>query len=240
MFDFVVVCHLPFRNMLALYILAEGLLGKQKSRYQIDMECHKRIGFDREVTMRKVVTIFVLLMLSVYAIGCSQTQPAEQTTPSGTSATSLTITSDAFADGKNIPVKYTCHGQNISPALNWSGSPAGTTSFALIMDDFDAVYTHWVVYNLPPEANGLPEAVPKDEELVNGGLQGKIGSGGIDYPIGYFGPCPPQGSLHHYRFTLYALDTSLDLTSGASKDKVMQAMQGHILAQGQLIGVYQR
>jgi Raf kinase inhibitor-like YbhB/YbcL family protein len=86
----------------------------------------------------------------------------------------------------------------------------------------------------------LPEAVPKDDKLASGALQGKIGSGGIGYPIGYFGPCPPKGSPHHYRFILYALDKSLDLAAGASKDQVLEAMQGHILAQSQLVGLYQR
>jgi Raf kinase inhibitor-like YbhB/YbcL family protein len=108
------------------------------------------------------------------------------------------------------------------------------------MDDPDAAYTHWVIFNLPPDARGLPEAVPKDDKLASGALQGKIGSGGIGYPFGYFGPCPPKGPPHHYRFTLYALDTSLDLAAGASKEQVLQAMEGHILAQSQLIGVYQR
>jgi len=188
--------------------------------------------------MLKTVTVFLLVTLSILIIGCGRGEPSEEAAP--TESISLTITSPVFADGGNIPVEYTCHGQNISPALNWSGSPAGTASFALIMDDPDAAYTHWVAYNLPSDLNGLPEALPKDEELASGGLQGKIGSGGIGYPTGYFGPCPPKDSLHHYRFTLYALDTSLDLAAGASKDEVMQAMAGHILAQGQLVGVYQR
>jgi len=107
------------------------------------------------------------------------------------------------------------------------------------MDDPDAVYTHWVIYNLPADSNGLPEAVPKDEQLANGALQGKIGSGGIGYPTGYFGPCPPKGPAHHYRFTLYALDTSLNLAAGASKAQLLQAIEGHIIGQGQLVGLYQ-
>ncbi len=190
--------------------------------------------------MLRAITLFTALVLSICVIGCAPTTPAEEATPAISEQNTMTITSTAFADGESIQVKYTCHGQNISPALDWSGSPGDTASFALIMDDPDAAYTHWVVYNLPPDLNGLPEAVPKDEELEIGGKQGKIGSGGIGYPTGYFGPCPPQDSLHHYRFILYALDTSLDLAAGASKDEVMQAMEGHILAQGELTGVYQR
>jgi len=184
------------------------------------------------------ISIFFLVCLA--ALSCAQSATPEGTVPPDSGQAALMITSTAFTNGADIPIKYTCHGQNISPALNWSGSPAGTASFALIMDDTDAVYTHWVIFNLPPDARGLPEAVPKDETLANGALQGKTGSGGIGYPTGYFGPCPPKGSPHHYRFTVYALDTLLDLAAGASKDQLLQAMQGHILGQAQLVGIYQR
>jgi Raf kinase inhibitor-like YbhB/YbcL family protein len=196
--------------------------------------------------MKKVGILFIgLLFILVAVAGCARTgletmTPPEQTAPPLTGDMSFTLTSTAFADGAEIPVKYSCNGQNISPALDWSGSPAGTASFALIMDDLDAVYTHWVIFNLPPDIQGLPEAVPKDEELADGALQGKTGSGGVGYPTGYFGPCPPKGPPHHYRFTLYALDTLLDLTAGASKAELLQAIQGHILGQTQLIGIYQR
>ncbi|MCJ7515907.1 MAG: YbhB/YbcL family Raf kinase inhibitor-like protein [Dehalococcoidia bacterium] len=191
--------------------------------------------------MRKIGLLSSSLFLVLAAIaGCAKQTPPEETAPPDSGNVAFVITSPAFADGANIPVEYTCNGQNISPELNWAQTPAGTASFALIMDDPDAVYTHWVIFNLPPDASGLPEAVPKDDKLANAALQGKIGSGGIGYPTGYFGPCPPKGSPHHYRFTLYALDTSLDLTAGASKEQVLQAMDGHILGQAQLVGLYQR
>jgi Raf kinase inhibitor-like YbhB/YbcL family protein len=190
--------------------------------------------------MWKVGLLFTGLALILAAVaGCSQPKPPEEVQPAA-DTTSFAITSPAFADGAEIPLKYTCHGQNVSPQLDWSQGPVGTASFALIMDDLDAVYTHWVIFNLPPDAYGLPEAVPKDNELASGALQGKIGSGGVGYPIGYFGPCPPQGSPHRYRFTLYALDTMLDLAAGASKEQVLQAMEGHVLGQAQLIGIYQK
>jgi len=191
--------------------------------------------------MKKVgsLLIGILLLASLAGISCAkQTTPVE-TVPLDSGRATLSITSTAFAGGADIPVKYTCQGQNISPELSWSGAPDGTASFALIMDDPDAVYTHWVIYNLPADSNGLPEAVPKDEQLANGALQGKIGSGGIGYPTGYFGPCPPKGPAHHYRFTLYALDTSLNLAPGASKAQLLQAIEGHIIGQGQLVGLYQ-
>ncbi len=191
--------------------------------------------------MKNIGILFVGFLLIVPAvIGCAQPMLPEEAAPPAGEEIPLAITSPAFTEGSKIPVKYTCNGQNISPALNWAQVPAGTASFALIMDDPDAAYTHWVIYNLPPDANGLPEAVPKDDKLASGALQGKIGSGEIDYPTGYFGPCPPKGSPHHYRFTLYALDTSLDLTAGASKEQLLQAMKGHILVQSQLVGLYQR
>ncbi len=184
--------------------------------------------------MLKIGLLFTgLVLISAAFIGCTQPPPAGK-------ETTFTITSSAFANGASIPVKYTCNGQNISPALNWSVSPASTASFALIMYDPDAAYTHWVIFNLPPDNQGLPEAVPKDDRLANGALQGKIGSGGPGYPTGYMGPCPPKGGPHHYQFTLYALDKYLDLSAGAAKDQVLQAMEGHILGQAQLVGLYQR
>jgi len=121
----------------------------------------------------------------------------------------------------------------------WREPPASTRSFTLIMDDPDApigVFTHWVLFNLPADSRELPEAVPAQSQLSNGAFQGKNDFG----KIGYGGPCPPPGSPHRYRFTLYALEQPLDLKPGASKKQVLQAMQGHILAQGQLTGLYQR
>src|SRR4030042_3491445 len=191
--------------------------------------------------MRIVGLLFLSLLLitSLTIGGCAI--PATPEASPVASNTGFAITSSAFAEGAEIPVKYSCDGENVAPPLDWNQVPAGTASFALIMDNPDAGnYTHWVIFNLPLDARGLPEAVPKDERLTNGALQGKIASGGIGYPVGYFGPCPFKGSSHHYRFTLYALDTSLDLAAGTSKEQVLQAMEGHILAQSQLIGIYQR
>jgi Raf kinase inhibitor-like YbhB/YbcL family protein len=151
----------------------------------------------------------------------------------------LTVSSSAFQEGSKIPAKYTCEGQDVSPALTWGEPPAGTQSFALIVDDPDApggVFTHWVVFNLPADSRGLPEAVPAQAQLPDGSVQGKNDFG----KLGYGGPCPPPGRPHRYQFTLYALDQSLDLKAGAAKKPVIDAMQGHILAQGRLTGTYQR
>ncbi len=151
----------------------------------------------------------------------------------------LSITSTAFQDGARIDSRYTCDGQDISPPLAWSKPPEGTKSLALIMDDPDApmgVFTHWVIFNIPPDTQQFPEAVPTQPQLPSGAVQGKNDFG----KTGYGGPCPPPGRPHRYRFTLYALDQPLSLPAGATKKQVLQAMEGHILAQGQLTGIYQR
>ena len=150
----------------------------------------------------------------------------------------LTITSTAFAAGKPIPADYSCDGKGISPPLAWSGAPAGTQAFALIMDDPDApsgTYVHWVIYNVPAASQGLSEGIPGDAKLVDGTLQGSNSS----RRTGYAGPCPPSGT-HRYFIKLYALDTNLELASGASKEQLLKAMQGHVLAQGDLMGTYSR
>jgi hypothetical protein len=138
-----------------------------------------------------------------------------------------------------IPGKFTCDGEEISPQLAWSAPPAGTASFALLVTDPDAprgVFTHWVLYNLPATTRSLPEGVATRGELSDGSRQGRNGFGGF----GYGGPCPPGGSPHHYIFTLYALDTRLNLPAGATRAQVEEAMQGHTLARGELIGLYRR
>lgn len=151
----------------------------------------------------------------------------------------ISLSSLAFKEGERIPTKYTCEGQDVSPPLSWNQIPPKTQALALIMDDPDApigVFTHWVIFNLPPDSRGLAEAVPVEKQLPSGALQGKNDFG----KIGCGGPCPPSGSPHHYRFTLYALDKRLDLTAGVSKKQALEAMEGHIIAQSQVIGIYQR
>jgi Raf kinase inhibitor-like YbhB/YbcL family protein len=189
--------------------------------------------------MRRIALLAVsLLALILLAIaGCAR--PAVQEEPIVPQDTALMLTSPAFTSGGEIPVKYSCDGQSISLPLDWGAGPPGTAAFSLILEDPDAPvknFTHWVIFNLPPDTTGLPEALPRDGTLASGALQGKNGGGGI----GYIGPCPPKGPAHHYVFNLYALDKSLDLAAGATKDQVRQAMQGHILAETILVGTYQR
>jgi len=148
------------------------------------------------------------------------------------------VASSAFAQGEPIPVRFTCDGDDISPPLAWGDPPEGTASFALINDDPDApagTWVHWVLYNLPADARSLTEAVPSDAELPDGSLHGQNSW----RRLGYGGPCPPR-STHRYFFKLYALDTTLDLASGANKEAVLRAMEGHILGQAELMGVYSR
>jgi Raf kinase inhibitor-like YbhB/YbcL family protein len=149
------------------------------------------------------------------------------------------ISSTSFQNGGNIPKKFTCDGADVSPQLSWTDPPAGAQSFALIADDPDApvgTWTHWVLFDLPAQAISLPEGVAKTDELSNGGRQGRN-----DFrKIGYGGPCPPPGKPHRYFFKLYALDKKLDLKPGASKQEVERAMQGHVVAQAELMGKYQR
>ena len=148
------------------------------------------------------------------------------------------FTSTAFNNEERIPTKYTCDGQNVSPPLQWSAAPQDTKSFALICDDPDApggTWVHWVLYNIPGSTRALPEAIPSDAILADDSRHGKNSWGRLDYG----GPCPPSGT-HRYFFNLYALDKMLDLSSGASKDQVRHAMQGHVLAQAQLMGKYSR
>ena len=150
----------------------------------------------------------------------------------------LSISSTAFAPGNPIPVDYSCKGRNISPALAWAGAPAGTASFALIVDDPDApsgTFVHWVIYNIPSASKGLPEAVATAPTLPDGTLQGRNGAGSQHYE----GPCPPSGT-HRYFFKLYALDAKLDLKAGATAVQLLQAMQSHILAQGELMGTFSK
>lgn len=150
----------------------------------------------------------------------------------------LKIFSSAFEDGGMIPSKYTCDGIDVSPPLSWSGLPEGTKSIAIINDDPDApmgTWVHWVIYNIPPAAKGLPEDIKRLERLPDGTLQGKNSWG----RIGYGGPCPPSG-IHRYFFKIYALDKMLNLKPGATKEELLSAMKGHILAQAQFYGKYTR
>jgi Raf kinase inhibitor-like YbhB/YbcL family protein len=150
----------------------------------------------------------------------------------------LTVVSE-FAMNAAMPPKYAACGDNVSPPLSWSKVPTGTKSIAVLCDDPDAPrgdWVHWVLFNLPPETTKLEAGVPKQAKLPSGAIQGVN-----DFPgTGYDGPYPPPGKPHRYFFKVFALDTKLNLTEKARKSDLLKATQGHILAQGQLIGTFQR
>jgi len=154
----------------------------------------------------------------------------------------MTLTSNAFDAGTRIPTEYTGEGKDISPPLAWSHVPDGTGALALVCDDPDApvgTWDHWLLWNLPADTRKLPAGVPKIATLsdLGGAAQGRNGWG----KIGYGGPMPPPGhGNHHYHFVLYALDARLDLAPGANKQALMQAMEGHVLGQADLTGLYRR
>ena len=147
----------------------------------------------------------------------------------------IQLTSPSFTDGSPIPVRHTCDGEDVSPTLEWSHPPPDTVSLALIVDDPDAPggdWVHWVLYGIPPDAGGISEGVSAPSGAVDGANDFKS--------LGYGGPCPPPGSPHRYVFNLYALDTRLELESGASKADLLRGTEGHVLAEGRLMGTYKR
>jgi hypothetical protein len=151
----------------------------------------------------------------------------------------ITITSPAFPPDGMIPSRYTCDAEDISPQLDWSGVPASAKSLVLVSDDPDApvgTWVHWVIYDLPPGTTGLPEGIPKSDTVSGGGIQGMT-----DFrTIGYGGPCPP-GGIHRYFFKIYALDVAtLGLGPGATKKDVENAMRKHVIAAGEMKGLYSR
>ncbi len=152
---------------------------------------------------------------------------------------SFQLTSPAFKEGGTIPTKHTCEGPDVSPRLQWTGTPTGTRSFVLIADDPDApvgTWVHWVLYNLPADLQELAEGIPPKDTTPGGGVQGIN-----DFrKVGYGGPCPPPGKPHRYYFKLYALDTALSLKPRATKAQVLEACQGHTLAEAQLVGQFGR
>ena len=150
----------------------------------------------------------------------------------------LIVTSQAFQQREMIPKQFTCDGSNVSPPLAWNNVPEHTKSFALIVDDPDApfkTWVHWVMYDIPSDQTELQEGIPPIAILTSGAKQGQNDFGNI----GYGGPCPPKGT-HHYYFRVYALDIMLELGSGLTKQNLLDAMKDHILAKGELMGIYKR
>lgn len=173
-----------------------------------------------------ILIIILLLLVS----GCSSTPSEDPAEP--TPVMTMRVTSTVFEEGGEIPEQYTCDGEDISPPLLWSGGPEETESFAIVVEDPDApggTFTHWVVYNLSADRT----------RFIEGEQAGQIGANDF-HNLGYRGPCPPPGAPHRYYFKVFALDSMLNLRPGASVKILSEAMQGHVLAQGQLMGVYGR
>jgi Raf kinase inhibitor-like YbhB/YbcL family protein len=156
---------------------------------------------------------------------------------------SLTIESPSIKEGQPIPKRHTEDGEDLSPQLDWTKLPPETKELALIVDDPDAPraepWVHWLIYKIPADSGGLSEGVPQTERPSQpaGALQGKTTWG----TVGYRGPAPPKGhGTHHYHFTLYALDAALDLKPGLDKQGLLDAISGHVLGHGELVGTYKR
>lgn len=196
--------------------------------------------------------LVLIAVVVTFSAGCKQpTMPAGSDQPPQTGTgeergdipMTIVIQSPAFGSNQAIPRRFTGDGTDISPELTWSGVPEAAKELALICDDPDAPrpepWVHWVICKIPPSASGLPEDVAKTKTPGEpaGALQGKNSWG----RIGYGGPAPPPGhGVHHYHFKLYALDATLSLAPGLDKDHLLAEMKGHVIAEGELVGTYQR
>jgi Raf kinase inhibitor-like YbhB/YbcL family protein len=175
----------------------------------------------------------VLALCCAACNGCQSS--SHPTAPPGVTIGSLTVTSTAFAVNGPIPIDFTCDGADRSPPITWSAAPPGTKSIAVLVDDPDApggTFVHWVAFNLPATLVSLPEST--DAASV-GGVSGTNGFG----RAGYAGPCPPRREAHRYSFRVLALDAPIDARAGASRGAVDAAMNGHVLAEGVLVGVFE-
>lgn len=189
-------------------------------------------------TVARTMRAFVLLGALPFALaaftGCGG-DSGDEVLPN--MAPTITLSSQAFSDGGDIPREFSCDGSDLSPALAWQGAPAGTAAFALIVDDPDAgSFVHWLVYDIPVDVGVLDEAASPGGQLPSGSKEGRNSFNAI----GYDGPCPPAGKLHRYSFRIYALDAPLDLERGATRKELDRAMEGHILARGELVALYER
>jgi Raf kinase inhibitor-like YbhB/YbcL family protein len=193
-----------------------------------------RCGSSHAVRRSATVIVVFVWLTAVPALGGGSFGGA----PGGV-AMAFEVTSSAFTHGGVIPKKHTCDGTDVSPPLAWRAPPAGVQSFALVCDDAKApggTWVHWVIYNVPAAAQELPEGIAPDVRLPDGARQGRS-----DFRRpGYGGPCPPRGETHQYSFRLYALDSMLDLRPNATREDLLEAMEGHVLGTAELVGRYGR
>jgi Raf kinase inhibitor-like YbhB/YbcL family protein len=184
--------------------------------------------FARTPRVQAILTVMLLVAAQVLLMGALAGADSD-----------LRLSSPAFNPGAPIPADFSCDAGDHSPALAWTGAPAGTKSYALIVEDPDApmgTFVHWVVFNLPAAASGMAADAPKTPQLADGARQGNNGMGAV----GYKGPCPPPGKTHHYHFELFALDSTLDMPSAADATSLRAAMQNHVKANAELVGTFER
>lgn len=191
--------------------------------------------------MERLIWMLAAATLALAAVACGGDDddgPGDDGGANGDDggSASLEVASDDFDDGGEIAVEFTCDGRGLSPHLGWDGEPGDTESFAILMDDLDADFVHWTVYNIDADSSGV-ETIGQQEVLFGGPTTQGMNSFG---EIGYGGPCPPEGESHTYRFRVFALDTMVDLEPGASADELETAMEGRVLAEGETTGVYSR
>ena len=194
--------------------------------------------------MRKIIFMCCVLALAVTGAAKDAVKKSGVAVLKGKKMT-FTVTSPAFKSNGFIPGKYTCAGKDVSPGLKWQGLPEGAQSVVVIVDDPDAAsgtWVHWILFEIPATLGGLPEKIARKDVLPDGSRHGL--SWGVDEDtfsrMGYYGPCPPPGKTHHYFFKVYALDKFLGLPAGTTKGALLKAMQGHILAQAELVGLYKK
>ena len=196
----------------------------------VSQSCHDgwHVLLCRRLVARPLLILVVLILAAPFEVRGQQA-----------SSSRIELKTTSFTPGGFIPKRFTCEAADISPALTWTGPPAGTESFAIIEDDPDApsgTFVHWLVYDLPAAYRQLTEGLSRNEQMPGGGRQGTN-----DFSrTGYSGPCPPPGRPHRYFIRLYALDAKLNLRPAATRRELEAAMQGHILAQAELMGRYQR
>ena len=180
-----------------------------------------------------LIVFVLLLMAGVWVIARHRRADIGE----GQTHQSIVIGSSSFGNDEKIPTRFTCKGGNVSPEVHWGTLPDATKSLALVMEDTDAPFgfVHWLVYNIPGEASDLQESASSQGHLPLGAVEGVNSLN----TAGYFGPCPPSGT-HHYVFRVYALDADLALAPGRTKKELAAGVRGHVLAEGQMTGLYGR
>ena len=214
-------------------------------RIEVETRGSWRARWHRPPRLGGQLALLAACAATTLVVGCGEV-PAAADPSTGGNVMKLKLTSGAFQSGQSIPLKYSVEGEDVSPALEWDEPPTGTKELALVCDDPDAPtsqpWVHWVIYSIPADVKSLPAGIANKPQLTAPvtARQG-MNSWQDGTTIGYRGPAPPPGKgPHRYYFKLYALDTQLELPPKATKDQLVAAMKGHILAEGTLMGKFER